>query len=125
LRALAAVLVLALAGCASPETAPLARPAAASSPATKAPAPAMPARPDFAASATVTAALSPDAQALLLEADDVEALLLVCERGPAPGEAVFHDYPVVKRVAVPRGEARLRLLSALYRGIAEGGPLSM
>lgn len=91
-----AILALTLAGC----------PGGAAAPAT----PLRPAGPDTIASLTT------DTRAVLEQADQLEALAIVCERPPNPGEEVFHGYPVTKRVAVPVAE-RSAFVDALYGSI--------
>lgn len=56
----------------------------------------------------------PDGLVEALRAPDaMEALLIVCERGLAPDEAVFHGYAVLERKTVEDPELRRRIGSAL------------
>jgi hypothetical protein len=65
-------------------------------------------------------------QDLLLNADHLELLALICEREPDPGEeALREEYPVRGRRLLEPGEARVQVLEALYRGVAQGGALAM
>lgn len=78
--------------------------------------------PAFADDPVVRGAIPPELQAVLLEADRFEVLLIACERDPAPGEERLRTnrYPIVGRVELPVGAERAKLLSRLYQGIAEG-----
>ncbi|MGE0708022.1 MAG: hypothetical protein AB7N76_17570 [Planctomycetota bacterium] len=122
-RATISLCLLALVACAAPsEPAPGAKtPADSSSPAPREPSVAL---GDVESSQRVLPVLPLQLQDLLLGADRLELLALICERDPDPGEATLGDYPVRSRVELRSPRQRAEVLGAVYTGIAQGGPVA-
>ncbi len=74
--------------------------------------------PAFADDPVVRGAIPPELQAVLLEADRFEVLMIACERGAAPDEETLGSYPIIRQVELPERGERMRLLGRLYQGVA-------